>query len=368
MYDLPGFAEPVDASQLLVAAAFLVGGPAVGWLVQRFAAARFRHRAAETTWGGDDIIVSAIHDTLIVWLAAAGAFAAAAVLPLDRRFEDGLWKLLIALLIVSGTVVLARMAASTIRLYSLRTEGTMRSSSIFVNLARILIAVIGFLILLQTFGVSITPVLTALGVGGLAVALALQDTLSNFFAGLQIIATKKVKPGDFVRLESGEDGYVSDIDWRHTSIRQLPNNVVLVPNATLASTIVTNYYYPEQELAVLVEVGVDYGSDLDRVERVTVEVAREVLREVEGGVEGFDPFIRFHTFDDSSIDFTVILRAREFVDQYLIKHEFVKRLHRRYRAEGIVIPFPIRTIDWAEGGDATRDRIRRETGQATTDG
>ena len=91
-------------------------------------------------------------------------------------------------------------------------------------------------------------------------------------------------------------------------------------------------------------VGVDYDSDLEHVERVTCDVARDVMRTVPGAVAQFEPFIRYHTFGESSIDFTVILRASEFVDQYLVKHEFVKRLHQRYRQEGITIPFPIRTL------------------------
>jgi small-conductance mechanosensitive channel len=93
-----------------------------------------------------------------------------------------------------------------------------------------------------------------------------------------------------------------------------------------------------------VEVGIDYASDLHHVERVVIEVGREVMTQVTGGVSEFEPFIRYHTFGDSSIDFTVILRAREFVDQYLIKHEFIKRLHARFDREGIAIPFPIRTV------------------------
>jgi small-conductance mechanosensitive channel len=105
-----------------------------------------------------------------------------------------------------------------------------------------------------------------------------------------------------------------------------------------------NYHLPSNDLAVLVEVGVDYASDLGRVEQVTIEVARDVMREVSGGVADFEPFIRYHTFADSSINYTTILRAREYVDQYLVKHEFVKRLHARFNQEGIVIPFPIRTL------------------------
>ena len=95
---------------------------------------------------------------------------------------------------------------------------------------------------------------------------------------------------------------------------------------------------------MLIDVGVDYASDLAHVERVTIEVGREVMREVNGGVPDFEPFTRYHTFGDSSINFSVILRGKEVVDQYLIKHEFVKRLHARYAQEGISIPFPIRTL------------------------
>jgi small-conductance mechanosensitive channel len=134
------------------------------------------------------------------------------------------------------------------------------------------------------------------------------------------------------------------VSWRYTTIRELPNNLTVVPNAKLASSILTNYYLPDLELAVLVPVGVSYASDLARVEAVTVEVGREVMREVAGGVPEFEPFIRYNEFGASSVNFTVILRGREVVDQHLIRHEFIKRLHRRYQAEGIEIPFPIRTL------------------------
>ncbi|MSO57052.1 MAG: mechanosensitive ion channel [Acidobacteria bacterium] len=184
--------------------------------------------------------------------------------------------------------------------------------------------------------------LTALGVGGLAIALALQDTLSNLFAGFYLTVAKQIRIGNYIRLASGEEGYLVDIDWRASRLRQLSNNTVLIPNAKLSQSIVTNYHLPEQELAVVLEASVDYASDLDKVERITTEVGREVMRDVPGGVSTFEPFVRFHTLGDSGIAFSVTLRAREFVDQFLIKHEFVKRLHRRYAAEGIAIP--IRSI------------------------
>ena len=148
-----------------------------------------------------------------------------------------------------------------------------------------------------------------------------------------------------MKLDSGEAGYVVDIGWRGTLIRLLPNNMMIVPNSRLVQSIITNYHMPQQELSVVIQVGVHYDSDLKKVERVTSEVAKEIMESVQGSISNFKPFIRFHTFADSSINFSVILRVREFVDGFLIKHEFIKALHARYQEEGIIIPFPIRTLD-----------------------
>ena len=199
--------------------------------------------------------------------------------------------------------------------------------------------------ILNALGVSITPLLTTLGIGGLAVALALQDTLSNFFSGFYTTMAKNIRVGDFIKLESGEEGYVLDIGWRATKIKLLGNNIVLIPNNKLAQSVVRNYYLPDMELSVLVEVGVHYNSDLELVEKVTLEVAREIQQTVDGAVKNFEPLVRYNAFDSSSINFNVIMRAGEVLKSYLIKHEFIKKLHQRYKDTGIVIPYPIRAIN-----------------------
>jgi small-conductance mechanosensitive channel len=234
-----------------------------------------------------------------------------------------------------------RIATGLVRNYSQKAEGVLPSTSIFANLTKILILVIGVLILLQYLGISITPVLTALGVGGLAVALALQDTLSNIFAGIQILLSRQIKPGDYVRLDSGSEGYISDISWRNTSIRTAANNMVIIPNSKLSNTVTTNYELPEQEMAVPVNGVVSYSSDLDTVERIALEAGRDVMKEVPGGVAEFEPSIRFTSFSDFGIQFAVNLRAKSFQDQYLIRHEYIKRLHKRFAEQGIEIPFPM---------------------------
>jgi small-conductance mechanosensitive channel len=149
-------------------------------------------------------------------------------------------------------------------------------------------------------------------------------------------------------------------------MRNLRNNVIVVPNARLASAIVTNYSQPAPEMVLLVPLAVGYESDLGNVEAVTIDVGRQVMREVEGGVPEHEPVIRYHTFDESSINFNVILRVTEHTNQYLVKHEFVKRVHDRYRKEGIEIPYPVQMVMSRDGRDEEAIRVR--TGEATRSG
>lgn len=337
--------ESTEISSLVLSLSIAIAAILLGIIFQRVILSKLRKISAKTKWKGDDIIVNALKGIVVnLCFTLIGLYWAISVSPLPEDFSHLLQSIILVIIILSITWLLTNIATGFLELYADRFKEAIPQSTIFKNLTKIVILTIGFLIILQTLGISITPILTALGVGGLAVALALQDTLSNLFSGIQIILSRQVRTGDYIKLESGEAGYVTDITWRNTTIRMLPNNIIVVPNYKLASIILTNYCLPEKEMSVLVQVGVSYDSDLKKVERVTIEVAREVMKTLAGGVTEFEPFIRYHTFDDFSINFTVILRAREFVDQYLLKHEFVKSLHERYKQEGIEIPFPIRTV------------------------
>ncbi|MCZ7625269.1 MAG: mechanosensitive ion channel family protein [Candidatus Methylomirabilis sp.] len=187
--------------------------------------------------------------------------------------------------------------------------------------------------------------LTALGVGGLAVALALQGSLANLFAGIHLLVEKPLRVGDYVKLESGQEGYVVDIGWRTTRIRALPNNLVIVPNAKLADTILTNYHLPEKRMSVLIPINVSYACDPGRIEAILVEEARSAIGDVPGLLAEPVPFVRFIPgFGESSLDFTLIVQVNEFVDQYLVQHELRKRILARFQKERIEIPFPQRVI------------------------
>jgi small-conductance mechanosensitive channel len=337
--------EFTEISSLILSLGVAIAAILFGMIFQRVVLSYLKKIAAKTKWEGDDIIVNAFKGAVVyLFFTLLGLYLAISVSPLSEDLSHLLQNIILVIIILSVTWLLTNIATGFLELYAGRFKDAIPQTTIFKNLTKIVIITIGFLIILQTLGISITPILTALGVGGLAVALALQDTLSNLFSGLHIILSKQVKTGDYIKLESGEEGYVVDITWRNTTIRMLANNIVIVPNSKLASIIITNFCLLEKAMSLLIQVGVSYDSDLKKVERVTIDVAREVMETVAGGVAEFEPFIRYHTFGDSSINFTVILRAREFVNQYLVKHEFVKRLHERYKKEGIEIPFPIRTV------------------------
>ena len=320
----------------------------VGLAVRAFLMSRLNAWAKNTETEIDDIVIGAIRRPSVIWCVMLAIYASLEFSKLPEYWVNIAGKTLLALGILSVTLTIANITAGSIKTYSAKFAAALPMTSLTQNFSRVIIFGIGILIILNNFGISITPILATLGVGGLAVALALQETLSNLFAGCHIIAARQIKIGDYIKLQSGEEGYVMDIDWRTTRIRMPSNNVLLIPNSKLSQSVVTNYHLPDKEIAVSVDLGVHYNSDLGKVEKITGEVAKDIMKSVRGGVPGFDPLIRYNAFGDSSVGFAVIMRAKEFADQYLIKHEFIKRLHERYRKEGIVIPYPIRAVNYEQ--------------------
>jgi small-conductance mechanosensitive channel len=335
-------ARLADVMLWVLPLALVAGGVLLGIAAERLVLARLARYAVARHWIGEDLFIGSLRGILLVWCVVAGVYAALLGIPLRSVVLAASQRVLQVVVIASITVVAARLAAGSVGLYSRRLYrrsggAGLPSPSIVTNFTQLLVLLVGILIVLESLGIAITPILTALGVGGLAVALALQETLSNLFSGLYIITSRQIKPGDYIKLNTGEEGYVVDITWRNTKLREAPNNMILVPNAKLAAATVTNYYQPDKEVAVPVQVRVSYDSNLEKVEEVTLDVAREVLREVPGGVADFTPVILYHTFADASVQFTAVLRARDVADQARIKHAFIKRLLERYHEAGIAV-------------------------------
>jgi small-conductance mechanosensitive channel len=206
------------------------------------------------------------------------------------------------------------------------------------KVGNIVLFAVALLSVLRVAGIDISPLLASGAIGGLAIALAAQDTFSNLFAGYFLAIDRPVRVGDFIKLETGQEGYVQDIGWRNTRLRLLQSSTVILPNSKLSQSIITNYHLPEQEMSLPVLVSVGYNSDLPQVEEITLEVAREVQREIEGAVPEWEPTLRWKEFAESGVRFQVTLRIREYTTQYLVQSEFLKRLYARFHQEDITFP------------------------------
>jgi small-conductance mechanosensitive channel len=255
-------------------------------------------------------------------------------------------RVLTALLILSITIGLARLLGDLAQSYRQEAapELALASTGLLRTVVRAAVILTGFLVMLSTIGLNIGPLLGALGVGGLAAGLALQPTLSNLFAGFQIAAGKQVRIGNRVRLASGEEGYITDISWRTTTLRTPTNFLVIIPNSKFADSIVTNVNLPEAQTNIVVQVGVSYESDPRHVESVLRDEAKRAVTDMPQLVKDFDPIVRFQAFGESSLDFLVIVRVQDFDSQFAIWGELHQRIFERLQTEKITIPFPARTL------------------------
>ncbi|MHA2501383.1 MAG: mechanosensitive ion channel family protein [Candidatus Kariarchaeaceae archaeon] len=309
---------------------------------------RLRKRSARNRAVNQRIFLNNIQNPLKLWVVLGTIYGIGSYFKLDDiPVLVYLLSASLVTIIITFVYVLYRAVQSIIQYYI--RKGRLPNTTIFNTLTAIVTILIGITLILASLGISITPIVAAFGIGGLAIALALQPTLANLFAGISIIASKQINPGDFVELSSTQAGYIEDIQWRTTSIRTVHNNMIIIPNSIVSNLIITNYSLPKQDLAVVVPVGVHYESDLEHVKRVCLEVAADVMMSEEEGVKEEEPVVRFRNFGASSIDLNVILRAKEYAGQHHIRSEFIQRLMKRFREENIIIPYPITTLEFAEG-------------------
>jgi small-conductance mechanosensitive channel len=331
-------------------------GPAVVvlWLVillpakKKILSRSHRYLAGRTNWAWVEALIDALGPTISIIIVAGAIALLAWILPLSWRAERALYVMLVGAVVLALMIFTDRICRGLLVRLASRSAALQGELGLIRGAARGVVIGLAILVFLDSVGISITPLIASLGIGTAAVALALQDTLANLFAGIYMMAEKPIEAGHFIQLESSEQGHVEHVGWRSTQIRMLGDTMVVVPNSKLAGSVITNFSLPNTELGFAVDAGVDYASDLERVEAITLEVARQVMNRVDGAAPEFEPYMRFHSFADSSVNFKIWLMARNYVASLKVKHEFIKCLHSRYKQEGIVIPSPVRTIDLPE--------------------
>lgn len=298
----------------------------------------------------DDLVLKAIRRPLFLAIILGGLLVSLYFVSALSLYFSEITNWFVILFIILGAYAATKLLNALLEWYA--TEMAHKTKTrvdkdflpIFKKIGYVFVYAIAFMWILNQLGIEITPLIASLGIAGLAVALALQETLSNFFAGAHIVLDRPIKVGDYIELDSGDQGYVEEIGWRSTKIRTLPENLIIIPNAQLAQSKIVNYFGPKAEMNFIIPVGVSYDSDLEKVEKITMQIARNIMKKVPGGVPDFEPLFRYTEFGDSNINFRVILRAERFPDKYIITHEFIKQLKKAYDREKIEIAFPCRNI------------------------
>jgi small-conductance mechanosensitive channel len=323
------------------------------WILHHFLIGWLRRLAARTPGRLDDALVEVLDRALRPLLVVAVAAGALNLLPLARSTRILVNRSFGLAAVLIGLYFLLRLLQVAVVAWAERRQADPSVGQLARTLTRVVFAIIALALVLDNLGISLTAVWTTLGVGSLAVALGLQDTLANFFAGFYLQLDRPIRPGDYIQIQNGPEGFVERIGWRSTRLRTLPNNTVVVPNTKLAQAILTNYSLPEPQLSLNIPISVSYDADPDQIERILVEEATAAASQVPGLLAEPEPFVRFIPgFGDSALQFTLICRVASFTDQYLAQHVLRKRILARFRREGITIPFPQRDVhlDWPQGG------------------
>jgi small-conductance mechanosensitive channel len=332
--------------RLLFPAALFLAIVLAGLVVRRLLFAFVRKWAASTDSQLDQLLTGTLRGPILIWSIILGVHVTSLAADLPRQYQRYIHTAIGILWALSVTVAVSRLAGNAVRFYGGRVRGARAVTSLTQKLAQLFVVALGIIWLLKVvFDMSLTPLLTAFGVGGIAVALALQDTLSNLFAGFYISISGLIRIDDYIKLSSGEEGYVADITWRCTTIRTLGNNLIVVPNNKLAQTIYTNYYLPEKTMGMSVSFSVGYDSDIDRVEAILLEETIAAANTVEGLLADPQPSIRFNPGPaDWALIYQVNFNVAKFADQYKVQSSLRKLLFKRLQSEKISLPFPTSTV------------------------
>lgn len=316
---------------------FVMLGKVVDWIVTGVIARLVKRTKTDF----DDRILEILHRPIFLTVVLIGLSLATHLMALPERVTDGTVDVIKTLVVIVWfhfslklvQVVLDQMEQheDRFKFITSTTQPLIKNSITLVFVAVAVYAV--FLI----WNINITAWLASAGIIGLAVSFAAKDTLSNVFGGVTIFADKPFKVGDYIILGSGERGMITMIGVRSTRILTRDDVEITVPNSILATTTVINESGgPHEKFRIRLKVGVSYGSDIDKVEKVLLTVANEHKEVCE------DPFarVRFRSFGDSSLDYELLCWVERPVLQGLVLHELHRNVYKAFEKEGITIPFP----------------------------
>lgn len=332
-FQAPAFVVIPIFLAVLVGLAVLTGRGVARWLRRSNAEPRF-----------DETAPILLELPVALGIFIGGVLLIVPELALPGRLQTWVGRGLWVLFVFTCSLVVSRITLSVVTEWAARHPAVRPALGIVRVTTRLLVGVLAILTALGTLGVDIKPILATLGVSSLAVALALQDTLANFFAGLYLLADRPVRAGDFIKIADGEQGFVDAIGWRSSRLRTLGNNIVIVPNQKLSQAILTNFHLPEPHMAITIAVTVPYQADLEKVEGLLMDELVLAVGEVPEMHSGEPPSVRVSSYGDSGVVLACSFQVRDFASQFAAAHEIRKRILARLGGEGVEIPYPQRVV------------------------
>lgn len=344
----------------------------VGYVVKQFLNTIGRKLITKTKSELDDIILQIVVDNIKWFTILLGAYFAAEEIsegvPPDNKtafqligYANGIIFVIFVIIITS---IIIRIIDSSVKhafeSHSRRTSSKLNEAILpLINrVINVVIVLIALIIVLNHFGQDVSSLVVSLGVGSLAIALAAQDTLANMIAGFVIMMDRPFRVGDRIKLPSGEVGDVSEIGIRSTKILDFDNNLIVHPNAELIKSKIVNYSYPEEVIRLIVEVGVAYGTEIDKARNIMLDVAKkhpDVLA---------DPKPEVYLIDlaDSSVNLKLVARTDNFRLKFPIETTMREQIYNAFLSEGVEIPFPQRVLHVKEkSNESSKGSKKRKT-------
>lgn len=319
-------ARPYLVPTLIIAAAVVIGIALQLFVSKRLAASRFARRHS---WMA--MALDAFDLVTIVWVVSGGIHLALQFTRIPANAMRMVDAVLLVFVCGSLTLGAARYSRTAVLRLSRGASERVASGTLFASIAEAIVVILGLLIILSSLGIKVTPILTALGVGGLAVALALQPPLANLFSGLQLIASRQIRPGDYVWITAGQEGFVEDINWRSVSVRSSTNAVIVIPNLTLATATFVNYRLGGPSVAVGIPLKIAYGSDLTFVE----ELIRDATGRLANVRDGGDVAITISDIPDTTLQLIVSFAVKPNVGQMHARDAFFRAFYEALQERGI---------------------------------
>ena len=324
----------------IIAAAFILAGKVADLIISSIIG-RIAHRSTNDF---DDNLVDLVHRPVFLSFVLLGLGLATLRVAMPAAPEFLTLGLLKTIAIVVWLTTLANFNNLIVRSLRKSSQSKLVQSgmlSLLHNVAKVVLAAMAIYFVFLAWNIDVTAWLASAGIVGLALSFAAKDTLSNLFAGVSIVVDAPYKTGDYIILDSGERGIVTDIGLRSTRILTRDDVEITVPNGIIGNSTITNEAGgPPAQHRIRIGVGVAYGSDLDHV----IDTLQKVAEENSNILSNPEPRVRFRLFGDSSLNFELLGWIADPANGGRVRHELNCAVYRAFNEQGIQIPFPQRDL------------------------